>query len=150
MKERDLGASVFLLCFSLFFWLQVIKLPFGVLSAPESGLWPLVLAVLLSVGSVAYFFRSLKGRGAGQAFFSRPGSWRQIALALAVLFLFAFLLQRMGYLLSTFALIAILLRTLRPQRWWVVLGTACVSAVVSYLLFDTLLGIDLPKGILGI
>lgn len=150
MKRKNLASAVFLVLFSLLLWVQALKLPLGTPTAPETGLWPLVLVVLLSLGSIIFFIGVLRDKAAAQsAFFSRPGSWKPIALSLVFLFLFVFVLERLGYVLSTLGLIAVLLRVLRPQRWWVVFSVASVTAVVSYLLFGTLLGIDLPKGILG-
>ena len=151
MKSRDIASSIVLLLFSLFFWCQVLTLPVGQATHPDTGLWPLVLAVLISAASLAFFVKALRERGgSGQRFFSRSGSWKQVVLSTAILFVFACLFLRLGYLLSTFGLIAVFLRVLNSQKWWIVFTTACLTAGLSYLLFGWALGIELPKGFLGI
>ncbi len=151
MKSRDLVSGITLLCFSLLFWCEVLTLPIGQATHPDTGLWPLVLAVLLSGASLVFFIKALKEKGgSGHTFFSRTGSWKQLALSVLILFAFALLFQRLGYVLCTFGLIAIFLRAVNAQKWWVVLSTACLTAGLSYLLFGLALGIELPKGLLGI
>jgi len=151
MKSRDLASSIVLLFFSLIFWCQIMTLPIGRATHPETGLWPLVLAVLVSVVSFIFFVKALKQKsGNKEKFFSRPGSWKQVALSMAILLAFASLFLRLGYLLSTFGLIAVFLRALNSQKWWIVFTTACLTAGLSYLLFGWALGIELPKGPLGI
>ena len=151
MKSRDVASSIGLLLFSLLFWCQVLTLSIGEATHPDTGLWPLVLAVLISSASLIFFMKALKERdGTRQKFFSRPGAWKQVALSTIILVAFAFLFLRLGYLLSTFALIAVFLRVLNSQKWWVVFTTACLTAGLSYLLFGWALGIELPKGPFGI
>jgi Tripartite tricarboxylate transporter TctB family len=151
MKSLDIASSIVLLLFSLLFWCQVLTLPIGQATQPDTGLWPLVLAVLVSVASLVFFMKALKARDENrQKFFSRAGSWKQVALSIVILVAFASLFLRLGYLLSTFGLIAIFLRMLNSQKWWIVFTTACLTAGLSYLLFGWALGIELPKGPLGI
>ncbi len=151
MKSRDVASGIVLLLFSLLFWCQVLTLPIGQATHPDSGLWPLVLAVLVSAASLIFFMKALKERGGPrEKFFSRSGSWKQVALATVFLVAFASLFLRLGYLLSTFGLIAVFLRVVNSQKWWVVFTTACLTAGLSYLLFGWALGIELPKGPLGI
>ncbi len=151
MKSRDVASSIVLLLFSLFFWCQVLTLPIGQATHPDTGLWPLVLAVLISAASLVFFVKALRGTdGSRQRFFSRPGSWKQVALSTAILFVFACLFLRLGYLLSTFGLILVFLRVLNSQKWWIAFTTACLTAGLSYLLFGWALGIEIPKGLLGI
>ncbi len=111
MKSRDVASSIVLLLFSLLFWCQVLTLPIGQATLPDSGLWPVVLAVLISAASLIFFMKALKEKGGSvQKFFSRTGSWKQVALSVLILFAFASLFLRLGYLLSTFGLIAVFLR----------------------------------------
>ena len=73
-----------------------------------------------------------------------------MGLALGALFAFAFLFEHLGYIITTFLLIAFLLRAIEPQKWWVVILVAFLCSLVSFLVFGLLLNIQLPPGILGI
>ncbi len=61
----------------------------------------------------------------------------------------AMALSTLGFLLSAFLATCFLLRAIEPQKWWVVLVVASVSCVAAYGLFDGLLQVPLPKGLLG-
>jgi hypothetical protein len=41
-------------------------------------------------------------------------------------------------------------RVIEPQRWRTVIAGALFSAAIAYLIFDTWLKVELPKGFLGI
>ena len=66
------------------------------------------------------------------------------------LFAFAFLFEFLGYMISTFLLIAFLSLAIGSQKWWLAILAAFISSVVSYLIFGLLLGASLPAGILGV
>jgi len=63
---------------------------------------------------------------------------------------FAVLLERLGFLLTTFFLMLLLLRAIESQRWSKVFFVALLTAVGSYALFGWILGIPLPGGVFGI
>ena len=62
---------------------------------------------------------------------------------------FALVIENLGYLISTFILMVLLLRAIDPQKWHVVIAVALSTSLVSYLIFAWLLNIPLPKGFLG-
>ena len=63
---------------------------------------------------------------------------------------FALVLEWLGFLLSTFFLMVLLLRAIEAPRWSKVIIVALVTALISYGLFAWLLGVPLPAGVLGI
>jgi putative tricarboxylic transport membrane protein len=79
-----------------------------------------------------------------------PEGWIRIGVTLAMLATFALVLERVGFLLATFLLMVILLRSIEAQNWRKVIAVALATAVISYGLFAWLLGVPLPAGILGI
>jgi putative tricarboxylic transport membrane protein len=67
-----------------------------------------------------------------------------VGLALAALFAYALLLERIGYLLVTFLFLTLMLRFMGALRWGPVLATAILSTVASYVLFSVWLRVPLP------
>ena len=71
-----------------------------------------------------------------------------IALAtFALLVVYAFLLDRAGFVISTVALmVAALAGVLRIRRWLFVAAFAATFSFGCWIVFNTLLGIPLPRG----
>lgn len=122
-------------------------LPFGGITRPGAGFFPLCLAVGLTVVSAAILVRSLRSpdaeaRAAGP---SRRGLARAGA-TFAALFVYAWALTALGFGVATFLFLAFLFRAIEPQRWAVALGGAGATVMASHLLFRVWLGVRLPVG----
>jgi putative tricarboxylic transport membrane protein len=76
--------------------------------------------------------------------------WKKAVSVLASLVLYAYALERLGFIVTTIALLIFLFKALEPQKWsWAILG-AVVSTLAAYGLFHVWLGCQLPRGILGV
>ena len=58
------------------------------------------------------------------------------------------ILEEIGFVLATVMLSAMVLRILDTKSWWVLVAASLVLSVGSYVLFDRLLGVTLPGGVL--
>ena len=76
-------------------------------------------------------------------------TWVKIALVLLFLLLYAFLLERLGFVLTSFLLLSFLLGWIEQAGWTRSLGVAAVAALGSFAVFELWLKIRLPKGIFG-
>lgn len=65
------------------------------------------------------------------------------------LILYGIVLESLGYLLSTFLLMAFLLYSIEVKQWYLVVLAASASSFLSYALFALWLDVRLPKGVLG-
>jgi len=145
MKLSDIGSSVLLaLLGGLTAW-QAQKLSLGVVRAPGPGFFPFCLGLLLIGAALVIFTQGLKREPAGRQ--GGQGKGRVYA-ALAALFIYAFVLEPLGYVLTTFLLLYFLLTMLTRKKWWYGPLVACLFTVVSYVIFGIWLKILLPKGIL--
>ena len=151
MERWKLSTSMFLMAFGAFAIGEAVQLSFGTLKAPEAGFWPLILAILLTALSLIHLGKTLKDKVKERnPFLALSGGLKRIGIVVGALIAFAFLFERLGYLLSVFLLMGFLLRVIKPLRLWLVLSVALLSSVISYLLFGVLLSTPLPHGILGI
>ena len=76
-------------------------------------------------------------------------NWPKIALVLFSLLLYAFFLERLGFVFTTFVLMSFLLGYIEGRGWFRSLGVASAAALTSYAMFELWLKIRLPKGIFG-
>jgi putative tricarboxylic transport membrane protein len=76
-------------------------------------------------------------------------NWPKIALVLFSLLLYAFFLERLGFVLTTFVLMSFLLGCIQGAGRYRSLCVASAAALTSYAIFELWLKIRLPKGIVG-
>ncbi len=150
MKRLDAAAAGLLIGFAIFILLESLRLPFGSLRAPQTGFFPTVLAVLLALLAAALFVNPARAPAAAAAARLAPGSWARIGAALAAMAGFAVVLERAGFFLTTFLLMALLLRAIEAIKWPKLIAIALATALIAYALFAIALGIPLPAGFLGI
>ena len=149
MRRRELAAAAVLLAFGLFAITQALGLRFGTLAAPGPGFVPLGLALSLCLASIGLIVGALGATPAGEV--ASNASPRRFAVAgtLVALLLYALLLEWLGFLLTTFALLVFFFRALQRQSWLVVVTGSLATSLLSYLVFKTWLGVNLPGGLLS-
>ena len=151
MRKRNFVSGIVLLVMAIAMMIEARKLPFGSLRVPQVGFLPFLLSILLVVFSLILLGQSIKAEKSGKEipFEMRFGSWARIGSAVCALVAFTLLFEPLGYIISSFLLVAFLMRAVEPQKWLVAIGIALLSSFGSYMLFVTLLGTTLPKGIFG-
>jgi putative tricarboxylic transport membrane protein len=151
MKRSQLAASTVLAGLAGFVLLESRHLSFGTMRVPQTGFFPWVLATLLLILCVILFAQGLFGAESDRPpNHILPEGWSRIAFTLAAMVGFAVMLERLGFLLTTFVLMIGLLRAIESQRWSKVLFVALLTAIASYGIFGWILGIPLPGGVFGI
>jgi putative tricarboxylic transport membrane protein len=150
MKRSQLAASTVLAGLAGFVLLESRHLSFGTMRVPQTGFFPWVLATLLLILCVILFAQGLFGAESDRPpNHILPEGWSRIAFTLAAMVGFAVMLERLGFLLTTFFLMILLLRAIESQRWSKVFFVALLTAIASYGIFGWILGIPLPGGVFG-
>jgi putative tricarboxylic transport membrane protein len=149
---RNLGdviGSLVLLCLGAWAIIGGVKLHLGKVSEPQPGFFPFWGGVVLVVLSGILLFQAWSGPGkAGKGAEAFGAIWRPMIM-ITGLIAYVALLSPVGYLISTFVLSMVLLRVLGTKRVWVLALAAFCIAFGSYVLFDRLLNVTLPAGILA-
>ena len=131
----------------------LFSLPYrlGTLAAPQSGLMPFLSgAAMCGLALVGFVSGTLqRRRGVGWRPVLRGAAWRRSLLTLLALLGWVVLLKPLGFLLTTVLFVGFLLAAILPQRWSVVVSVALLTALLSYLIFQTWLQAQLPVGPLG-
>ena len=151
MKRSQVAVSALLTGLAGFILLESRHLSFGTMRVPQTGFFPWVLATLLLILGAISFVQEIFGRESDRLPNKiLPEGWSRIAFILAAMIGFAVVLERLGFLLTTFFLMLLLLRAVESERWAKVFFVALLTAVGSYALFGWILGIPLPAGVFGI
>ena len=148
MRRRELTAAAVLLTFGFFAVTQARGLRFGSVAAPGPGFFPLCLAIALCLAGLGLIVQAWRAAPAA-AVASTAGVRRSaIAGTLGALLVYALVLEWLGFPLATFALLVFFFRVLQRQSWLVVVTGSLATSLLSYLVFKTWLGINLPGGLL--
>ncbi|OGL29279.1 MAG: hypothetical protein A3G44_07435 [Candidatus Rokubacteria bacterium RIFCSPLOWO2_12_FULL_73_47] len=130
---------------------QAAALPFGGARNPGPGFVPWWAGVALAGLSLllgVQVVRARRGPGARRGVEAARGDWRRVAALLAALALYVVALDPLGYPVSTFLLVLLMLRPATRRALVPALGLAVLAAGGSYVLFAVWLQVPLPPGAL--
>jgi putative tricarboxylic transport membrane protein len=153
LRRNDLVPGMIWMALGISVSIYSSRLRLGTLGGPGPGLMPFLLGLSLCICSVLVITRSLvltireKGmRG--------EGVWSQVDLKKIILVIssllgYAFILEKIGFVITTIVILFILFRTVGSQKWHYVLVSSLLTVFVTYLVFVIILKVELPHGILG-
>jgi putative tricarboxylic transport membrane protein len=151
MKKYHIIPTLFWVGLSLFVMTFSRRLGIRGFHNPGPGLAPFVLGLLLLLISLYVLIDSLLRKGRED---ETPGEGRgrtdygKIGLVLVALFAYAFLLERLGFLITTWIFLFLLFRSM-GNRWITTLVASTSTVLATYLVF-TFFGVRFPPGILGL
>lgn len=152
-KKLDTLSSLVLILFGLVFCYGSTKIGLGRIHAPGSGLIPFgagALLILFAIGTIveAHF----RGGTAGAAKTKEPlFSGKRWGVALSVLislFVYALVLNVLGFILTTFLIFAFLFKVAENSSWKMALSASALTTAFTYFLFDYMLQCNFPRGFL--
>lgn len=145
--RQDRITSVFLFAIGIFVCIGGYRLGIGTVSAPGSGFMPFLSGILLGCLSSGIFIGSLLKRENISAF---GGGWIKGAVVIGSLFLYIFVLEELGFLITTFLFLLLSLLSFKPRKLLSAFVVSLFTVIISYLVLYIWLKVQLPKGILGI
>ncbi len=150
--EAIVGGMIFL--FGLITTILSLKMPVGTFRMAGTGMFPLILGVLLMILSSVFvlrlFFKGKEEQVEKEAPFESSESPVPLIFFLGTMGLATLFFNRLGYPLTSFLLVLGLLRILGIKRWRLNILISVVAAGSSYFLFVKWLEIPMPKGWIGI
>jgi putative tricarboxylic transport membrane protein len=151
MGKSDRISGSFWLLFSLFISYESYKLGLGTVNQPGPGFlffWTGIVVAILAITVIVKSLKKFSQEEVTDKAFGRSNV-KKVVFVLAALFLYAFLMEWLGFFISTLLLFVFLLGVIEKKKWWFAVGVSVVVTILSYLLFETGLQSQLPKGILG-
>jgi len=152
MDHRDRWSGLFWLAISIvLICVGSIRGKIGTFRYPGPGFFPFFLGVLLGLLSIILVITSRSNAKGAEPFRNlwKGKKWKNAMFILISIFAYALLLPRMGYLITTFGMMTLLFGLVEKQRLWVQVSGALVTVLATYLVFNTWLDVNLPRGILG-
>ena len=150
MKKLDRFSGLFWIILSLVIAIHSYRLGVGSLGNPGPGfiffyaaLFVGLMATLLLVGS---WTRKQEEEEAGVF---ENIHWVKVLLPFAYILLYGLALEKAGFIISTFLLIFLLLKTIEAKRWPVAVLVGIAASLGTYAMFELWLHVRLPKGVLG-
>jgi putative tricarboxylic transport membrane protein len=139
---RELKSGFFFFGLSVLVLWESLRTGLGTLKEPGSGFLSVCAGVALSAFSLVLICRGWKNREKLNA------HSRRALLAMAALLAYSLLLESLGFLITTFLLVAILLQIGEHRRWWIQAGLSALITFLVYLVFGILLHVYFPQGFL--
>lgn len=119
-------------------------LSLGELTAPGPGLWPFIVALLLTGTALV-----LVVVDDPEDYEPWTRGTARIAGGLAGLAVFVVAFEVIGFLLPAFLMLLLWLRVFGRESWQWAVGLALAGSVGLYLLFDQLLGVPFPDDVVA-
>jgi putative tricarboxylic transport membrane protein len=127
---------------------EACQMPGGAPGQPGPGFFPVILATVLLVCSAGLMLRNWRApEGTSSATvlsFRYPKAW----ITLAALVAMTFALEPLGFVLAGTLFLIVLLRFCGGVAWATASAGAIVIAVAAWYFFVTVLGVNLPHGVL--
>lgn len=154
MKRGEIiGGGIIFLCGGMTVVLS-LQMPIGTFRMAGSGLFPLVLGIILMLLALLHLANLLFQKDAElqppQAAAAPPGATGQMLMFLGASALATLCLNILGYPLTSFLLMLSLMAILGVRRPALLVALPLLTAAGSYLLFVQFLRIPLPKGLIGL
>lgn len=151
MSKADRISGSFWFIFSVIVSIESYRLGLGTLHQPGPGFLFFWASVFLGIMSLVILIRAVEKKKAGEPEVSIFGKQNKtkIVLVLISLFLYALLMEKLGFILVTLLLFVFLLGVIEKKRWLFTIFVSIAVTVVAYLIFEIWLKSQLPKGLLG-
>jgi putative tricarboxylic transport membrane protein len=151
MLNNDQLSSAILFFVGVLIIIFSIPYEIGEIHAPGTGFLPFYTGITICLLSILVFLEGAAKRREGTKWDNpfKKLRWDKPLVVMAGLATFVFILDHLGFILSSALLVGFLMRCIQPQKWSVVLLGAVFTSLVTYLVFQIWLGAQLPAGILS-
>ncbi|MCJ7704519.1 MAG: tripartite tricarboxylate transporter TctB family protein [Desulfobacterales bacterium] len=151
MRNPDQWSSLFWLLAGIGITLGSLKYGFGTLQAPGAGFITFFAGMILSLLAAVFFLSSLKRDEKLHKGVKILWEGLEVGKVIYVFFLlvaYALVLKSLGFLITTFGLLCLLLKVKAAYPLLKVILISLLVTTGAYLLFQVWLKVQLPRGIL--
>ncbi len=147
MDARGSGPPLVLLTLALAMGIAAHRLGLGSLSSPGPGFFPFLNAVGLGLTALVLVVQAHhRARRDGES----GSPWPMVLGLTAGIAAYGILVDHLGFPLMSFLFLLLCWVVVAREPLWRSVMLAAVTAAAAYLLFDRLLGVRLPRGLLGL
>jgi hypothetical protein len=129
---------------------MAIRSGVGTFSSPGPGFLFFWASLILGSLSIVLIIKNILGKREAQRLRDlwKGLKWGKAVWVIVTIFLYAIILEELGFILATFFLM-ILLFAIGKIKYWMTIAGALITVMISYIIFHFLLQIQFPRGILG-
>ncbi|MFB3884814.1 MAG: tripartite tricarboxylate transporter TctB family protein [Thermodesulfobacteriota bacterium] len=147
MRRLNVASYIFLMGIAVWVGYLSFELGVGHLELMGSGFMPFLASVVLFFLSLLVFVTEVrKGKEEGGHSIHWTDLEKPILLVVGLTG-YALILKTFGYLITTFLLMFFMFFMTGPKRWRKDIVIAAIVVILSYVIFDNLLQMQLPAGI---
>ncbi len=146
LRRAELWGGLFWLGVGAFVTWQGWLLELGTLREPGSGFVFFWLGLIISAFAVFIAIGGVRGRGPLLGDLWRGARWRNVLLVILALIAFAFLFERLGFVICSLALLLFLMTVVDPVRPVLSIPISAIAAVGVWYVLEKMLLVQLPKG----
>lgn len=150
----DRVSSSFWLILGLMVMYLSYRLGLGTLTNPGPGFLPFWCGVILAGLSLLVFSRGRVGQTRASRGRDYPlrklwagRRWPKGIYVVLALLTYTLTFTHLGFLLSTTVLLIFLFRAIESEKWGVAIGGALLASLISFVVFNLWLDVQLPRGI---
>lgn len=152
--DHDKSGSLFLFLISLLFLYGSVRLGLGTVRNPGPGFVPFWGSVILGLSMIIHLISRLtiksEKRMCGVP--ETPWAdtkWRKIIYVVVGLVVYSIFFDILGFIPCTFVLMMFLFAVTEVGGWYAILTGGILTTLASYIVFEKLLAVAFPRGILG-
>lgn len=151
MGKADRISGIFWLIFAIFVSIQSYRLGLGTLHRPGPGFLFFWTSIALGLMSLVILIRTWSSKKAEEhevSIFGKQNTLK-ILLVLISVFLYALLMETLGFIPVTLLFFLFLLGVIEKKRWHFTILVSILVTAIAYLIFEVWLRSQLPRGFLG-
>ncbi len=151
MSRADRISGFFWFFFGILVSVESARLGLGTLHRPGPGFLFFYAGIFVSIMALIILARAFSARAAKavQEKIFGATNIRKALYVLCAVFLYALLMEQLGFILVTLMLFLFILGVIEKKRWYVAILTSVAVTSAAYLIFETALQSQLPKGMFG-
>jgi len=148
MRNQDRLTAILLGAFGAYIAFEGYHLELGILQKPKPGFLVFWVGMILSGLSLLLLIHTFYYPEAEKTSLWKGVKWQRGFKMILFLTIYILVFQWLGYLISTFALLLFLFKSLESQRWSLAFLLSIVTTILSFIIFSYFLEIQFPPGIL--
>lgn len=150
MKKDEVMPSIAWIIIGIMICVASTALKLGSWGHPQPGLFPFLLGCGIIALSVFHMIPQLyKKSQEGKTLLYWEGL-KRVIIVFTLLVFYALGLERLGFMTCTYVFFVAIFKSLGRKSWGYAILTSLIVTILSYIVFEILLKVNLPKGPLGI
>lgn len=149
MRKGVITTGIISIVLGVIYLIQSLQYEMGTMDRPGPGFYPVFVAAFLIIGAIGTILSAIIHPPEGVINWPiKAERWRVLGV-IAVSFFYAFTLRFVGFLICGAIVTFVCLHVMGMRSWPLKIGVTVIVTIASFLVFDKLLSIPLPRGIIS-